>query len=149
MSSLNEYIFTSKGGMSMESINVSNAQLMKELEAIIDESRKIRVDHCTNHFLAWRECGYSPNAIRIRYGLGADDMYKKVIGTIVQRTGLDRDELLAFPGRGRGEHTITKSQSPKTKENLGEAQELIRVYSEMLEQISILQQTIKETLGGN
>ena len=103
----------------MESINVSNAQLMKELEAIIDESRKIRVDHCTNHFLAWRECGYSPNAIRIRYGLGADDMYKKVIGTIVQRTGL------------------------------GEAQELIRVYSEMLEQISILQQTIKETLGGN
>lgn len=130
----------------MESINVSNAQLMKELEAIRDKSRKIRVDHCTNHFLAWRECGYSPNAIRIRYGLGADDMYKTVIGTIVQRTGLDRDELLAFPGRGRGEHIVTRS--PKTKEDLSEAQELIRIYTEMLEQISILQQTIRETLGG-
>lgn len=130
----------------MESTNVSNAQLMKELEAIRDKSRKIRVNHCANHFLAWRECGYTPNAIRIRYGLGADDMYKTVIGTIVQRTGLNRDELLAFPGRGRGEHIVTRS--PKKEEDLSEAQELIRIYTEMLEQISILQQTIRETLGG-
>lgn len=131
----------------MESTNVSNAQLMKELEAIRDKSREIRVDHCTNHFLAWRECGYTPNAIRIRYGLGADDMYKTVIGTIVQRTGLNRDELLAFPGRGRGEHIIA-NKNPKSKEDLSEAQELIRIYEEMLEQVSILQQTIEETILG-
>ena len=131
----------------MESINVSNAQLLHKLEAIRDKSRAIRVDHCTNHFLAWRECGYTPNAIRIRYGLGADDMYKTVIGTIVQRTGLDRDELLAFPGRGRGEHIIA-TKNPKSKEDLSEAQELIRIYEEMLEQVSILQQTIKETISG-
>ena len=131
----------------MEPIKVSNVQLIMELEAIRDKSKKIRVDHCAKHFLAWRECGYSPNAIRIRYGLGADDMYKKVIGTIIQRTGLNRDELLAFPGRGCGEH-ISVTKNPKPKNDLSEAQELIRIYTEMLEQISILQQTIKETLGG-
>ena len=130
----------------MESTNVSNAQLMNELKAIRDKSREIRVNHCAHHFLAWRECGYSPNAIRIRYGLGADDMYKKVIGTIVQRTGLDRDELLAFPGRGRGEHTIM-SKNQRSKEDLSEAQELVRIYEELLKQISVLQQTIRETLA--
>lgn len=130
----------------MESTNVSNAQLMNELKAIRDKSREIRVNHCANHFLAWRECGYSPNAIRIRYGLGADDMYKKVIGTIAQRTGLDRDELLAFPGRGRGEHTIM-SKNQRSKEDLSEAQELVRIYEELLKQISVLQQTIRETLA--
>ena len=74
-------------------------------------------------------------------------MYKTVIGTIIQRTGLNRDELLAFPGRGCGEH-ISVTKNPKPKNDLSEAQELVRIYQEMLEQISILQQTIRETIGG-
>ena len=131
----------------MKKAGVTETELEIELTGIRNQSKQIRIQHCVKRFMIWRQAGLSPNEIKLEYGLGDHDMYGTILDQVQALTGRPRDELLMFPGRGRGERSATTRET-KLKEDLSEAQRLIQLYTDMLEQATILQHTIRTTING-
>ena len=129
----------------MELITITEEELMIEFEQIRKQSKDIRVKHCVQRFMIWRKAGLSPNEIKEQYGLSGHDMYGLIIDAVSAQTGIDRLQLLKYPGRGRGEHSAA-ARKAKLEEDLSEAQKLIALYTKLHEQATALQFCIENTL---
>lgn len=129
----------------MELITITEEELMIEFEQIRKQSKDIRVKHCVQRFMIWRKAGLSPNEIKEQYGLSGHDMYGLIIDTVSAQTGIDRLQLLKYPGRGRSEHSAA-ARKAKLEEDLSEAQKLIALYRKLHEQATALQHCIENTL---
>lgn len=131
--------------MPLELKSVTDKELMIEFEQIRKQAKVIRVEHCVQWFMVWRNAGLSPNEIKEQYGLNGHDMYGLIIDTVSAQTGIDRLQLLKYPGRGRGEHSAA-ARKAKLEEDLSEAQKLIALYAKLHEQATALQYCIENTL---
>lgn len=122
------------------------AQLDSELREINTQTKSIRVQHCIKRFIIWRTAGYSPHEVMQRYRLNSHDMYDTILSAVQAETGIDRDELLKFPGCGRGQRdSITREL--RLKEELSEVQRIITVYQNLSEQADILLKIIDDTIS--
>lgn len=121
------------------------AQLDTELRVINAQTKDIRVQHCIKRFLVWRKNGCSPHEIMQRYRLNSHDMYGIVLDAVQLQTGINRDDLLKFPGCGRGPHD-TAIRETQLQEELSESRKLIALYRDMIEQTEVMLRIIDETI---
>lgn len=122
------------------------AQLDSELRSIATQTKSIRVEHCIKRFLIWRNAGCSPHEVMQRYRLNSHDMYGTILDAVHAETGIDRDELLKCPGCGRGQRDIV-ARSLRLKEELSEAQRIISVYQNLIEQADALLKVIDDVIS--
>lgn len=119
--------------------------LNNELREIKLQSKPIRIWHCVKNFVHWRSTGISPNEMRIAYKLSYRDMYATILDSVQAETGIDRNDLLLCPGRGRGHHD-TVARRARSEEEITEAEELIALCQELIEQAEAMLKIIKNTI---
>ena len=119
------------------------AQLDSELRAVETQTKSIRVEHCIRRFLVWRNAGYSPHEVMQRYKLSSYDMYGTILSAVQSETGLDRNDLLKYPGCGRGQRDAT-IRSQHLKEELSEVQRIISIYQDLTAQAEGLIKVIED-----
>lgn len=94
---------------------IEDEVVKNELESVVKKDRPARINFCIKRFIFWRKAGYSPHEMQIMYQLSINDMYKKVIKTVEDQTGISRNKLLKYPGCGCGRRTVVRKVESKNQ----------------------------------